>query len=331
MPRKLIATGFDLTFIDIDVRPLEPTNVDLIEGLPPLGSHYTNTVIKFIPGGNGFNLARTLASLGNNVVYVGAINPQFQSLVKDLNLPLTLKPIPDAKVNYTCVLNFKNGEVQFNSLQGSLMPSNLTEELVDLYWKSDLKPISNMALNKYSIEWVSSLLLALVEPKSELIYSNAIPINEKLVHVEGSSFKGLMFIDPCDITKFQRKKELKMLLGVISSLDGDVFMSVNELEFKALLDLFNTTPTELLNKLPINVIYHSAKEVTLYSQKFTLTLKTKNIFSPVTFVGAGDCFNGGFIDYYLKGCDIECALKAGIDAATTLISTGNYPSKEVHI
>ena len=67
--------GFDLSFIDIDVKPLDSKSHQLIEEFPPFGSHHANTEVSFFPGGNGFNLCRTLASLGREVTFVGPSSP----------------------------------------------------------------------------------------------------------------------------------------------------------------------------------------------------------------------------------------------------------------
>ena len=138
--------GFDLTFIDINIHPLDAKNT-LIDRLPPLGSHHVNTKIEFIPGGNGFNLCRTLASLGRKVTYVGATSIFFERLVSEHEIPLQIESIKDAKVNFTSILNLYDGEVQFNSVKNNLSPSHLTPELVSIYRNSKLKPVSNIALN----------------------------------------------------------------------------------------------------------------------------------------------------------------------------------------
>ena len=80
--------GFDLTFIDIDIQPIDSKTSNLIVDLPEIGSHHRDTRIEFRPGGNGFNLCRTLAHLGRKVTYVGPSSDLFESIVHTSNIPI---------------------------------------------------------------------------------------------------------------------------------------------------------------------------------------------------------------------------------------------------
>ena len=101
----MIYGGFDPTFIDINIRPTQEKDDMLIANLPKLGSHHALTDISLVPGGNGFNLCRTLASVGRQVTFVGPTSALYEDLIRENNISLTVKAIKNAEVNLTGILN----------------------------------------------------------------------------------------------------------------------------------------------------------------------------------------------------------------------------------
>ncbi len=317
--------GFDLTFIDINVLPIDSDNLSLIKDFPPVGSHHTNTHIEFRPGGNGFNLCRTLASLGRQTIFVGPSSSLFEQLVDKLEIPLRVHPIEDVNVSFTTILNLKEGEIQFNSIRSNLAPTNLNPELLEFFNKSPLKSISNISLNSTSIEWISFLLLSLIDPQilEEQVQKLAFP--ELISLFKETSFDGILFIDPCDISHFPRLNELKKILEQIKKFQGEKYLSVNEFEIKVLQNIFNKSPKELSEFLDIPIIFHTA-DIVKYFGKENYELSTKTLDQKKTFVGAGDCFNGGFLHSLFNSSSILDSLEFAIETASLLIETGNYPS-----
>ncbi|MHA1304593.1 MAG: carbohydrate kinase family protein [Candidatus Heimdallarchaeaceae archaeon] len=324
---KLIYGGYDPTFIDIDIRPLEDES-RLIKKFPPLGSHWLDTDIKFRPGGNGFNFCRALSTLGEKVTFVGPSNDFFQSLVKNLNLDLEIFPIKGAEVNYTAILNLYDGEVQFNNVRSKLSPNLLTPELLELFRLSPVKSISNVSLNPDSIEWVSSLLLSLVDASNPLITDISAKLEEKFKHIGQTKIDGIIFIDPSDISHYNRLHEFYKLLTSLKKFVCTKILSVNEYEMQTLCSIENLSPLELSKKLDLNIIFHTAAEVCFYSNKETITLSTRTLRKKVTFVGAGDVFNAAVVFKLLKNESTYDALKFGIEAGTYLIETGEYPREK---
>jgi sugar/nucleoside kinase (ribokinase family) len=321
----MIYGGFDPAFIDIDIQPLNLNNTNLISELPVLGSHHTNTKLDFQPGGNGFNLCRTLASLGRNVTYVGPSSAFYEQLIHENNIPVKVKTIENAEVNYTTILSLRDGEVQFNTIQGKLSVENLTEEILTTYRNSPLKPISNISLNPTSIEWVSSLLLSLEDKNTLKSIRESGNQLELLNSCTGSAFEGILFIDPSDISHFDRLKEFCKILKQIKIFEGEKYLSVNEHEIKILNNQFSKTPEELADYLEIPIILHTAEVVSFYGKEI-INLKTKELETKLKFVGAGDCFNGAFLDARFDSCSIGESLEYAIDAASYLIETGKYPT-----
>lgn len=315
--------GFDNSFIDINIKPVTNTK-ELIEELPAFGVHHTNTKIELIPGGNGFNVVRTLSGLGHDIGFVGPSSPLFELLVKKNCSQVKIYPIKDASVNYTAILNMHQGEIQFNSLKDTLKPEVLDKEIISKYAVSMLKPISNISLNAYSIEWFSALLLGVIFPSNSVIYDSKIDFKKKLDMINGYSYEGIIFIDPCDITGFTRLDDFLQFLLKISCLNGERFLSVNEFELKTLLSFTNCNIAEFYTLYKIPIIYHTSKEVLYYADK-KITFPAQQLKRKVSFVGAGDCFNGGFISSYLLSFSIEESLQKGIDLASNLIETGMYP------
>jgi len=320
--------GFDLTFIDINVLPIDSENSSLIRDFPPIGSHHTNSEIEFRPGGNGFNLCRTLASLGNKTTYVGPSSSHFEQLVEDLEIPLDIYPIDDVDVGFTAILNLEEGEIQFNSVKGNLAPGNLNPELLEIYNKSPLKSISNISLNSTSIEWVSSLLLSLIDPQILEKGKKDYTFTELVSMFQETSFDGILFVDPCDISHFPRLSEFGQILKQLKKFNGEKFLSVNEFEIEALQGIFNKSPKEMSEFLDIPIIFHTADSVRYYGKE-NFKLPAKTLIQKRTFVGAGDCFNGGFLHSLFNSSSIMDALEFAIDSASHLIETGNYPTVEL--
>ena len=319
----MIYGGFDPTFIDINIQPTNKHDGKLISQLPKLGSHHIPTEISLIPGGNGFNFCRTLATLGRDVTFVGPSSPLYEKLIEEHNIPLKVKTIENAEVNYTGILNLRDGEVQFNSIKGRLSVEHLTTDVLNLFAQSPLKSISNVALNPTSIEWISSLILRLWSSDilTELESHQPMNLLQKKNEIE---FDGVLFIDPSDISKYDRMAEFYTFLKETRKLKGEKYLSVNEIELKCLIDFSKKTPQELYSYLELPIIFHSSDEVKLY-EKEDMMFVTKKLESTKTFVGAGDCFNGSFLHYIFDNRSIEDSLKFAIEASSHLIETGTYP------
>ncbi len=319
----MIYGGYDLTFIDIDVQPVE-SDSSLISEFPPLGSHHTNTNIEFRPGGNGFNLCRTLATLGRKITYVGPSSPLFEQIVENNMIPIEIYPIQNVEVNFTVILNLQKGEVQFNSIQGNLTPEHLNDELISLYIKSPLKSISNISLNSTSIEWICSILLGLIDPKLLTIDKKDLTFQNMYSQIKEASFDGIMFIDPSDLSNFSRLKELGLILKQIKKFQGEKYLSVNEYEIDSLQKIFNKSPKEIAEYLEVPIIFHTSDYVKFYGKE-NIKLQTNKLKQKKTFVGAGDCFNGAFLHSLFNSSSINDSLKFAINSASHLIETGEYP------
>ncbi|NPD88568.1 MAG: carbohydrate kinase family protein [Asgard group archaeon] len=317
--------GFDLTFIDIDIQPYDLETNELIQEIPVIGSHHRNNKIEFRPGGNGFNFCRALAHLGRKVTYVGPSSIFFEQIVKENKIPIEIYPIKNSDVSYTAILNRKNGETQFNSVRSFLSYEHLNEELVERYRNSPIKSISNVSLNPTSIEWISSLLISLVDFELVEDMKNQPSPFDTLSKIKDAAFDGIIFIDPSDISHFLRIKEFAKFLEFLHNFEGEKYLSVNENELKALQSIFNKTPEELSKHLGFPIVFHTSKEVRYYNHKVikfpTLKLKTMK-----TFVGAGDCFNGAFLHSLFNSSSEEDALRFAIKSASHLIETGEYPT-----
>jgi sugar/nucleoside kinase (ribokinase family) len=321
----MIYGGFDPAFIDIDIHPLNSSKTGFIKELPEIGSHHSDTRLDFQPGGNGFNLCRTLATLGRNVTYVGPSSTFFEILVQDNSIPIQIKTIQNAEVNYTTILNLQDGEVQFNSIQGKLSIESLSEEIIKYYRKSPLKPISNVSLNPTSIEWVSLLLLSLEdEDILDSLEDSTDPLG-MISSCSGTSYEGIIFVDPSDISHFERIDEFCKILVQLKKFEGEKYLSVNEYELAVLSKHFSKSPKELASFLDVPVILHTSDNVSFYGKE-VINLKTKNLVNKVKFVGAGDCFNGAFIHSILDSHPITDSLSYAIEAASYLVETGKYPN-----
>ncbi|MHA1200913.1 MAG: PfkB family carbohydrate kinase [Candidatus Heimdallarchaeaceae archaeon] len=317
--------GFDLTFVDINIRPLDGNN-NLIDRFPALGTHHIKTDIEFTPGGNGFNFCRTLANLGRKVTFVGASSDFFENLVSMKKIPLEIETIEHAKVNYTSILNLNEGEVQFNSVKNNLSPNHLTDHLVAIYRGSKLKHISNIALNSTSIEWISSLLLCLVNPEHPYVFDSKIDVDSKISLLQDTSFEGIMFIDLSDISYYERLADLVKILKSTAKLSGEKYLSLNEHEMLTLKNYLKKSPQEIADFLKIPLIFHTSDFVKFYGKE-NYELKTKNIIHKKTFVGAGDCFNGSFLHQIYNSSSLVDSLEFAIESASYLIETGQYPTQ----
>ncbi|MHA1668801.1 MAG: PfkB family carbohydrate kinase [Candidatus Heimdallarchaeaceae archaeon] len=323
---QMIYAGFDPSFIDILVNPISIKTGNLLKKIPELGTHHTNTNVELRPGGNGFNLCRTLASFGRKVTFVGPVSPLFESLVQENEIGVRLFSIKDSQPNYTIILNLLDGEIQFNSVESHLSFENLTRELLYKFQKSPVKSLSNIALNKYSIEWISSLLLSLVHEDCLPMIHKAKSFAKIITKYEKTTFEGIMLIDPSDISDFTRMEDFGIILEKLKLFEGKKYLSVNEYEMQRIQTVFSRSPSELADYLNLPIILHTSKFVEFYGKE-NLRLETKKLQKVVTFVGAGDCFNGSLLHFLLDGNTIEDSLKFAIKATSYLIETGKYPSE----
>ncbi len=325
---SMIYGGFDLTFIDIDVKPLDSKSHQLIETFPPFRSHHTNTEVKLFPGGNGFNLCRTLATLGREVTFVGPSSSFYEKLVDQNNIDVNIFPIEGVDVNYTIIVNSLKGEIQFNSINNNLSTEHLNDELIEIYRRSSLKSISNIALNPTSMDWISSLLLSLFDRNMCIEELKNLSFEEKLNSFSSTSIDGILFIDPSDISSFKNMNQFAQILKKVKLLEGEKYLSVNEYELEVLLSFFGKSPQEFAKKLEFPIILHTANFVKFFGKEY-LELQTKKPEKKTTFVGAGDCFNGSFLHSILDSFSVYDSLKCAIESATYLIETGFYPTENV--
>ncbi|MCK5140699.1 MAG: carbohydrate kinase family protein, partial [Candidatus Heimdallarchaeota archaeon] len=212
------------------------------------------------------------------------------------------------------------------STKYNLSPNHLTEHLVSIYRGSKLKHISNIALNSTSIEWISSLLLCLVDPEHPYVFDSKIDINSKINLFHEINFEGIMFIDPSDINHYGRLADFVKILKITAKLSGEKYLSLNENELLTLKNYLKKSPQEIADFLKIPIIFHTSDSVKFYGKE-NYELKTKNIVHKKTFVGAGDCFNGSFLHQILNSSSVVDSLEFAIKSASYLIETSQYPTQ----
>ena len=135
-----------------------------------------------------------------------------------------------------------------------------------------------------------------------------------------------MFIDPSDISRYERLAELVKILKATAKLSGEKYLSLNEHELLTLKNYLRKSPQEIADFLKIPLIFHTSDYVKFYGKE-NYELKTKNIVHKKTFVGAGDCFNGSFLHQILNSSSVVDSLEFAVESASYLIETSQYPTQ----
>ncbi len=285
--------GFDPTFVDIVVR-LFGAEGNLLPSLPSAGHHHRNCTIVEVAGGNGVNVARTLAKLGIDVTAVIPFDDYFGGLLRNETNQDHLKilEIPGVGSNRTVAVIWNDGELQLNSVSQSLGRVNWTKEIHQSWMKSPIHVFLNWGLNPLASEWVACQVLAL----------------------SGFSWKEIFEIEPQRLIDFALKSEFLS--------DNPIFLDTGLLkEHQNYSDLQSLKRKIIANENAVLVCNEEEeKESTIFengpfvvhsSQKVFLKTKNKRISIPVhalpdgerNFVGAGDAFLAGLIEVTLDGND----------------------------
>ena len=347
---NLFVLGFDPIFLDVIVTPLDKENSKFTE-FPIIGEHITNTNVKFIPGGNSFNVAKILSKLTSNVFFFGAINPLFMELIRS-NVPhLICKSTSQRDFNITIALQFQSGEIQMNSLKSSFSVNDLNFESLYYLTYSKIIPFSNVGLNFDGISLFDKLASYFIELKN-FIQKNPknnenVPQfiikwleeqkNNNLNKIEESSddlniFSNtlididskIFYFDPSSLLSFKDWDWLNNFFkNSFAFLPGSKIISLNEHEF-SLMTQNNINFNDFLNGENTYLIIHESSLVSL----FTNSLKNKKVVSVpkidedliISSVGAGDAFNAGLLFELSKSYDIISSITNGIKIAQQFIT-----------
>ncbi len=293
--------GFDPTFLDVFVYSLD-ANGRLIPKLPNPGHHVRNSLIKEVAGGNGVNVARTLARLGHDPALVIPYDDYFMEVLSlDPHLKnLERHRIHDCGSNRTIAVIWGEGEIQFNHTSNNLEKRHWTQDVHHLWTESSFHVFLNWGLNSTSNEWVTCQLLALSGIKNnelkELSKRDAIELAME-VSIECDH---PILIDTGRFDHHSEKEELVNLFAKLAGLDQCIV-------------LMNEEEAPVLQEIPMqNYILHTPERIKAKFKSETIHVDVPPLKEALNFVGAGDAFLAGIID----------GLKLGVGLSKDLLLNG---------
>lgn len=306
---RTLHVGFDPTFIDALLTPLNPDGMPL-DCFPDPGTHHVHNELRMSVGGNGYNFARTLSQIGKSVTFVGPYDSMFETMhiAEGDRFKLRRLTLPQ-RTNWTIGVNLAAGEVQFNKADTSLTEADASEEVKQAFVQSPIKSLSNIGLNPQGPEWATALVKACPDPLTE---------------------HQVMYLDPSDLSAHKDlKARLRKLWSAIANLNRDnpcgltsFLITVNEHEYHRLFDSSNDR-SRIQNETNGMVVLHGAERVHTWfpngkKQTFDVPKLDKRDHQ-LNFVGAGDAFNAILVAHLLKGNDSSAAVRDAIIGAKQFI------------
>ncbi len=264
-------------------------------------------------GGNGTILANSLAVMGCDITYAGAIghtmlHPVFQEMAEKCRLISLADPA------FTDAIEFVDGKIISSKL----------DNLNQVTWKRILERLGIEGLRQLIVEsdvigfenW--TMLVAMTDIWKHLLV-------EVLPGIVSNTKEKLLFIDLADPEKRKPEDLLEalMLLGEFSNY-FNVILGLNKKEANEIARLYgysyenrqdNDTMEQaqfLKQKIHIDtLVIHPVKEACAVKNTEAFYVEGPYCKCPKLVTGAGDNFNAGFLLGQVIGCTLEEALILG--------------------
>jgi len=255
------------------------------------------------PGGVGANVASAMAQLGDRVGFIGVVGDddlgrtlRQRIMVQGINIQY-MRMIADTSTSLLCCFESEDGNHLFYSCPGNrLIPPDCFNE--DYIAKAHLLFISGNILAQ------------------EEITANAVISAIKKAREHGVTIA----LDP---SKFWLNPNLDHYIHQVISLTDVLLPNANEAKILTNFSSMNDAGLSLLDRGPKIVAIKMGSEGSLVISKdeeiFQPAFKTKAI----TYLGAGDAFNGGFLHAYLRKWTLKQVTRfANATAALKIRSRG---------
>ncbi len=274
------------------------------------------------PGGNAPLLASALIHQNCKVHFIGACgtpaaSPLFENLKKSCETFVSI-----AQPGYTHAIEFQDGKLFLGKTDSltSITPKTLLsyinkERLLEILYSIDALAFVNWTMTPHMNDiW-------------EWIEKNYKP----------QTRKPFCLIDLADPRK-RTQNDLKEALHRISRLSSifQICLSANHSETEQIAEALSISSNDLhhLGKMiteKLNIfctLIHTKKACSISTSTKAYHLNIPYIDNPKRLTGAGDHFNAGCIEGYLKNLDIKEALSWAAGTALFLVQNGTSPSQE---
>ena len=332
--KKVAFVGFD-GFIDeiLDVvkKRIDPDNYQKVETIKEFSDLIASSAgfsmnielfrkqVKL--GGNGPILAQALRNQGIDVIYIGAlgkdsIHPVFTDFTMGLQEFYSL-----TDPGFTEALEFLDGKI----MQGKM------SELGDVNWQHLIEKVSEPRL----YQLISRSHLLAVTNWTMLPGLNSI-IRGVVNILRENSFRKPLFIDLTDPQKRSKRDILEILDLLARSQDyADVLLGLNERESNLIARILGIMESDLViradrirKKFGYSVVViHPLQGAAGSSAGFKTWIDGPYTEDPILSTGAGDNFNAGFCNGYIRGFNLTECLLNGVFVSGYYVRKGSSPNR----
>ena len=305
-------------FLDILVNP-QMSYEDLIDEIENVysrgGGNLLGPVTNFVPGGNGGNVAKTLAGLGVTTTFICETSPLGKKLIEFFMHPIGVKTLITTSGDIACsvVLEIPHGTDKHNvmlSASGSVADFS-SEKLTPEQW-AVLKESNAITITNAQNFQMEDLVETILEevPPSVIVSIDFSDLTPHIQRIDGF-----------------RKRILEHPTRPPSFIAG------NEIEIQLLAKKANKKPEEAIEILSssypeIMFGLHTAKKAEIWKNSEQLALKPCFKISVLKATGAGDNWHAGFLTGWQLGLSIPETTEFANAVAAYQISTGKIGSLE---
>lgn len=277
---------------NFDVLVVGELNVDIIlndiQGFPEIGKEIIANELNVTLGSSSAIFASNLSSLGSKVAFIGKIG-------KDSFADLVKNSLQDKKVNTNFIISSSK-------------------------YKTGLTMVMNYDMDRANVTFPGAMEHLLESEITDDILSQSKHLHLSSVFLQTGLIK--------DISKlFKRAKDLGLTTSMDPQWDPTENWEVNLSELLPYIDVFLPNTGEFKNMSKTKSIQSGLEKVKSYSNIIVIkdgengahlwdgkTLTTKPAYlnnNVQDCIGAGDSFDAGFINEYIKGNDLIRCLEVG--------------------
>ncbi len=328
-----LLVGFD-GFVDEIIHVVDQrTSVDAYKRIRSIGDFAERIAsvaglsanIELVPtqtklGGNGPIMANAIIEQGHQVSYVGAlgkehINPVFHELTSRCRRVISL-----ANPGHTDALEFSDGKLMLGKM----------DKLSDVHMDALLEQISVEALTDLLSE------IHLVAFTNWTMLPNLGSIMEGFGNIFDALKKNpLVFIDLADPKK-RTDEDIDQVLKKIAALPAQTILSMNQSESTIIARILTIEEENLQaraekirNAMDIHgIVIHPVDGAAMAYENGSVWVDGPYTEEPQLTTGAGDNFNAGFCNAWIKGLSPSEALMAGVCTSGFYVRHARSPRQE---
>lgn len=275
------------------------------------GKDYFGTSAERVLGGSAVNTALQASKLGIDVGFVGKIGhdqegQKVKSLLSQCGIINELLS-EDSEASTSMAVNLVSKNGGFVGVHYGDSSKNLSDDDIDL--------------NHHLFKRCQAVYFGGTMKQPKLLGAG-----EKLFQeLSGRGIK--IFYDPNRFPAHKDELDHELVIKQLQHVEGyfpneeEILELTNKSSIDEALDTIITTGVRYI------VVKSGSKGCRVRTQNEDFTIDAHEI-SPVSTVGAGDCFNAAFIVFYLKGMSLKECAKYANAAASIKVSQNIWPSED---